>query len=228
MRDRVFLGLVTATLLSVALALWRAPTVSAQLGLQTIQVIDALTGATVVQIGDARRKAIRVVTAQDDPVVAAVQQLTAAFGKIGPTGKLFGLITSTGGALDVNLKYPPAYIDPCQGRKSNVAISQTGTTKIISGQTGVIHLCKMFAIGADAEDLSLIEGTGSNCGSSTLAISGSTTAANGPNFAANGGYVDGDGGWTVAQQAIVGNDVCLQQNGTGRVAGNAVYAVSPF
>jgi hypothetical protein len=227
MRDRYAGALIVVALLLVAW-LSLAPQVAAQLGIVTIQAVDALTGGTVSQVGDARRKAIRVVNAADDPIVQSIQQLTAAFGKIGPTGKLFGLITSTKGALDVNIKYPPALSDPCGGEKTNVAVSQTTSSVIIAGQTGRIRICKVFLIGADAEKISLVEGIGSACGTNKRAISGSATAASGPAFAANGGYVDGVGGWTIAQQAIIGNDVCAQQDGSGVVAGNVLYVVSPF
>lgn len=192
--------------------------VTAQLGSMILQASDYATGSTVQWVGDAKRRAIRVVTAQDDPVVAAIGQLRQRLA-------LFGLITQTGGAMDVNVKYAPAYWDPCQGRKSKVAISQTGGTVLMTQLPGRIHICGIFALGADAENLSLVEGTGSTCGTNTLAMLGGSTAANGPNFGAGAGWVEGFANADITSQSVIGNDVCLLQSGAGRVAGNLSYVV---
>lgn len=141
-------------------------------------------------------------------------------------GNLGQSITSTGTALDVNVKYPPAVGDACAGAKSNAPISQTANAVIVNGTGGRrVAICAITVVGADAENISLVEGTGATCATGTAAIIGGTTAANGPNLAANGGFTSGSGVGAIAVQAKPGNDVCLFQSGGGRVAGNLTYAV---
>lgn len=115
--------------------------------------------------------------------------------------------------------------DPCQTvAKASVAISQTANTKLFS-QTSAKknYICSIMMVGADAENVSLVEGTGSTCGTSTAAIIGGTTAATGPNLAANGGFSLGNGIAAVAAGANNNFDVCLLQSGSGRVAGVLTY-----
>src|SRR6185369_9553031 len=81
--------------------------------------------------------------------------------------------------------------DPCQSMaKSVVAISQAGNTKLFSAVSGKInYICSFHIVAGDAENVSLVEGTGSTCGSSTAAVIGGATAATGPNLAANGALI---------------------------------------
>ena len=116
--------------------------------------------------------------------------------------------------------------DPCQtGTKSSTAISQTTNTKLFSAVSSKInYVCSFFIMGADAENLSLVEGTGTVCATNTAPIIGGTTAANGANFAANNGVAHGNGAAYVAAGANANFDVCLFQSGSGRVAGTMTVA----
>jgi hypothetical protein len=140
------------------------------------------------------------------------------------TGSFNRPVTSTGDALDVNVKYPPASADPCSGRKRNVAISQTGNAQLVGAGPGTIWICSIFVMGADAENVSLVEGSGATCATGTAAVIGGTTAAAGPNMAANGGFAPGNGLGTIAATVTPGNSLCLFQSGSGRVAGNLTFA----
>jgi hypothetical protein len=115
--------------------------------------------------------------------------------------------------------------DPCQlAAKTNVAISQTANTKLFSqASSKKNYICALFIVGSDAENVSLVEGTGSTCGTSTAAIIGGTTAAAGPHLSANGGWSQGNGSGSVAQGTNANFDVCLLQSGSGTVAGNLTY-----
>lgn len=115
--------------------------------------------------------------------------------------------------------------DPCQANaKTSVAISQTAGTKLFSQVSAKKnYICSIMIFGADAENISLVEGTGTVCATSIAAIIGGTTAANGPNLAANGGLTFGNGAATVAAGANNNFDVCLLQSGSGRVAGVLTY-----
>jgi hypothetical protein len=117
--------------------------------------------------------------------------------------------------------------DPCTTlAKTSVAISQTGTAKLVTKTSAKKnYICSIMVVGADAENISLVEGTkvSTECDTSTAAIIGSTTAGNGPNLAANGGFTLGSGGYTIAAGANNNFDVCLFQSGSGRVAGVLTY-----
>lgn len=116
--------------------------------------------------------------------------------------------------------------DPCQANaKTSVAISQTANTQIIAGTSAKkTYICSIMVVGADAENISLVEGTVTVCGTGTAAVIGGTTAANGPNMAANGGFTMGNGAATVAIASNANADnVCLFQSGSGRIAGVVTY-----
>jgi hypothetical protein len=161
---------------------------------------------------------LRAILQQGTPKTAA--GIKGSFGR---------MVTSTGDALDVNVKYPAAAADPCSDPtliKQNVAISQTASSRLVVGGRSRVFVCSFFTFGADAESQSLVEGTGTTCGTATLAVVGGSTAANGPNFAATQGYAQGNGAAWIAATAVSGNDLCLLQSGAGRVAGNLTYVSS--
>jgi hypothetical protein len=135
-------------------------------------------------------------------------------------------VTSTGDAMDVNVKYPPATSDLCSGaNKGNVPISVTANTVLMKGTGNARYrICAIFLLSTSAESFSVVEGTGVTCGTGTLAVIGSTTAANGPSLAANGGFTLGNGAATVASQTGFGNDLCILISGSTLIAGNLVYA----
>ncbi len=115
--------------------------------------------------------------------------------------------------------------DPCaQGTKTQVPISQTASTKIISGTSAKkTYVCSLVLIAGAAEIVNVIEGTGSTCGTGTTVLAGSSTAANGLSFAANGGLTIGGFGSALVAGAAAADDVCLTQSGSNRVSGWATY-----
>lgn len=114
--------------------------------------------------------------------------------------------------------------DPCvSDLKTSVPISQTSNTKLITATTGKkVWICSFMVVGSDAENISVVQGTGSTCGTSTAALIGAATAAAGPNLAANGGFAIGTGRASIAISAAA-KDICLFQSGGGRVAGVMTY-----
>ncbi len=145
----------------------------------------------------------------------------------GVKGSFGRLVTSTGDALDVNVKFPAASADPCNSAtgKKNIAISQTANAELVPASGGKIYVCALLVVGADAENLSFVEGTGATCATGTAAVIGGTTAANGPNMAANAGWQMGTGQGSVAQTNSAGTALCLFQSGAGRVAGNLMIVI---
>lgn len=173
---------------------------------------------------------LRGTSGTDTTLLALLRELRrqgTAFGAnaTGLRGSFGTAIGSTGNALNTVQTQPSPSFDPCLGpTKAAGAISQTANAVVISTPGREIVVCHVFVQVADAENLSLVYGTGTTCGTGTTAMIGGTTAANGPNGAANGGWVVGNGAAWIAR-APAGNDVCLLQSGSGRVAGNLTYAL---
>ena len=108
-------------------------------------------------------------------------------------------------------------------RKRDAAFSQTATGIVIPNMQGMsIFVCAIRLIAAAAEIISEWEGSGAACGTGTIAHSGSTTAANGESLAANGGFAMGDGNSTLTS-TLPGNDYCIAQSTSSRVAGKVTY-----
>jgi hypothetical protein len=141
---------------------------------------------------------------------------------VGPLGQAIG---ANGDRLKVD---PTPNPDACAvNRKTDVSISQTATTKLVTGRPNVsIYVCLLRVVAAAAEIVSEWEGTGTNCGTGTIAHSGSTTTANGESLAANGGFLSGNGASSVASLGQ-NTDFCLAQNGTSRVSGKLSYVYGP-
>lgn len=115
--------------------------------------------------------------------------------------------------------------DPCQTlAKTSLPFSQTASARLILATSAKkTYFCSILIVAADAENLSLVEGTGSVCATGIAAVIGATTAANGMNLAANGGFALGSGGATIASGATNNTDTCLFQSGSGRVSGVLTY-----
>lgn len=152
---------------------------------------------------------------KDDNIIAALTSLLQAQQNVRVRGTFGETIRSVNGALAVM----PIQADPCSGIKQSIPISQTANTKYVVGVGRRTYVCSIFLVGADAEGISIVEGTGTTCGTGTLAVIGGATAAAGPNMAANGGFTLGNGMGTIAASNIPGNDICVFESASGRVAG---------
>jgi len=157
-------------------------------------------------------------------VVAPTAQLALITQPVSLRG-MFGLPITPGNPLPVVSENPA---DPCSYlTKIDIAISQTATTRYVQGSAFYLHVCQLRVIAAAAEIVSEWEGTGSNCGTNTVAHSGSTTTANGEPLGANFGFQEGTGSATVIFLAP-GRDFCLAQNGGSRVSGKLSYVLANF
>lgn len=185
-----------------------SPPVEAQ-GTTPVRIVpDDVQFARLIQAVNKLTAAVTASAAVKTPV--GRQPFTLPIGQVGDALKVFPLMTS---------------FDPCFGpNKGDVAISQTASTRLVPGLPGMrIFVCAARVVAGAAEVPSFIEGTGTTCGTGTAAVAGSTTAANGESYAANGGFSGGDGIGTIMVTNVKGNDLCLQQSGANRLAGNLVY-----
>lgn len=112
--------------------------------------------------------------------------------------------------------------DACaQGTGSSGNINLTASGQLITGVAGKqTYFCGLNIITATAQNIALVEGTGSVCATNIAGMAGGTTAATGWNFAANGGLVNGGGGYWVYKTATTGDNVCLLLSSTGQTSGS--------
>lgn len=133
-----------------------------------------------------------------------------------------------GTAGGVPLPVSQANGDPCASVAhvfSNINIASGTTTKIVAGTSGKkTYICHQLMVSAAADNVAIVEGTGTNCGTSTVGMSGGTTAATGWNFQTGGGLSEGNGTNAVLATATAGDDVCLITSGAVQLSGHMVTA----
>lgn len=119
--------------------------------------------------------------------------------------------------------------DPCQAStKSYVSINQTANAQLVTGTASKkIYPCSLNLVTATAQNIAVVEGTGTTCGTSTAGVNGfgGSTAATGWNFAANSGVAYGNGSSAIGQEQTAADNLCLFQSGTGQVSGGLSYVV---
>lgn len=115
--------------------------------------------------------------------------------------------------------------DPCKANAgSQAVINLTASGRVIVGTSSKqTYICAIHVITATAQNVALVEGTGTTCGTSTAGMAGGATAATGWNFAANGGLAEGNGSAWVIKTATAADDVCLLLSSTGQVSGTIRY-----
>lgn len=116
--------------------------------------------------------------------------------------------------------------DPCQVNAhifTPINISTAVNTKIVAGTSAKkTYICHLFLFSAGTQNVGIVEGSGTNCGSSTLGLIGGATAATGPNLTAQTGFVEGTGGNAVAASTVNANDFCLITSAAIQLSGIAV------
>ena len=116
--------------------------------------------------------------------------------------------------------------DACQtNARIAVPISITSSTKIIPLSAGKkTYVCYLqFALDANADNIALVEGTGSTCGTSTAGMAGGATAAAGWNLLANGSVTSGAiQNWAFVTAAAA-HDVCLLVSSGAQLSGVVQY-----
>lgn len=115
--------------------------------------------------------------------------------------------------------------DPCQQlARTNQTITTTAGVQLIAGTSAKqTYICSMDIITATAQNIALVEGTGTVCATGIAGMAGGTTAATGWNFSANGGFVKGTGGNWVFRTATNADNVCLLLSGSGQTSGSIQY-----
>jgi hypothetical protein len=98
--------------------------------------------------------------------------------------------------------------------------SLTANTRIITGAASKqTYICSINLLVSAADNVALVEGTGTTCATGTAGMAGGATAATGWNLAANGGLAQGSGLGAIMRTATAADDVCLVVSGTAQVSG---------
>jgi hypothetical protein len=124
----------------------------------------------------------------------------------------------------------PGTGDACNSAaaKSGAPISLTASAQVITGTASKkTYICSIDLVSATAQNIALVEGTGTTCATNIFGLAGGTTAATGWNFAANGGLTKGSGNGTVYSPSADTNataaNVCLLLSSTGQTSGQITF-----
>lgn len=118
-----------------------------------------------------------------------------------------------------------AYAPFPPGCTLQIPVSQTTSTDLKTF-TNNGYICYIFLISATAQNLSLVQGTGTTCATSTVALIGGTAAS--AAAAANGGFVLSMGAaGTYLKTTTTAQHLCLLQSSTGNVSGVIGYIDQP-
>ncbi len=141
-------------------------------------------------------------------------------------------LNGDGGALAHVTNFPSAqtvqygWADPCMANAhafTPISVTSAVSTQIVTNAgSKKIYVCHIFLIAGTADNVAIVEGTGTTCGTSTAGVIGGATAANGVNAAANGGFAIGAGQMSIAATATSGDNLCLITSSAGPLSGVAV------
>jgi hypothetical protein len=121
----------------------------------------------------------------------------------------------------------PVILDPCR-TQANIfkPISQTASAQLVTGTSAKkIYICSINLVTAAANNVAMVEGTGTVCATGIAGMAGGTTAATGWNFAANGGLTQGNGMGSIMAEATNADNLCLLQSAAVQLSGVIGYVV---
>lgn len=119
--------------------------------------------------------------------------------------------------------------DPCSLlTKQGAPINLTASGQVITGTSAKkTYICSIDIVSATAQNIALVEGTGTTCATNIFGLAGGTTAATGWNLAANGGVSKGSGSGTVyigsGDANATAANLCLLLSSTGQTSGEITY-----
>ncbi|MBZ5703263.1 MAG: hypothetical protein LAN84_15630, partial [Acidobacteriia bacterium] len=120
-----------------------------------------------------------------------------------------------------------AIVDPCANSaltRTAFVINQTAGAQVITGAASKqTYICSIFYVTATAQNVALVEGTGTVCATGTAGMAGGATAATGQNWAANEGWTNPATGFWHFKTATAADNLCLLQSGTGQISGGGSY-----
>lgn len=161
----------------------------------------------------------------NNAVISSIPAGSAIIGKISIDQ------TTPGTTNNVAVSYGSTALvaDPCQSNTatiSPISITTATTTKIANAVSAKkLYICYMLLSSVAADVVSIVEGTGSTCGTNQAGVVGGISP-NSLAFASNGGVAMGSGGFSVAATAGTNVDFCIQTSVATPLSGvlKAVYA----
>jgi hypothetical protein len=120
----------------------------------------------------------------------------------------------------------PVVADPCsQQTRSVYVVNLTAGAQIITGTSAKqTYICFIqFSLSATGDNIALVEGTGSTCGTSTAGMAGGATAATGWNLLANGSVTAGTMTAWAFKTATTADNVCLLASSGAQISGIVQY-----
>lgn len=124
------------------------------------------------------------------------------------------------------LSYSQVLADPCMVNPRKVAvINLTASGQLATALVNqTIYVCYLqFALSAVADNVALVEGTGSTCATNTAGMAGGATAATGWNLPASGQITSGQILSWAFKTASLGDNVCLLASSAAQISGVMVY-----
>lgn len=119
--------------------------------------------------------------------------------------------------------------DPCQQIVPTAVVINFATASLTTVISGVAakhtYICAINIVTAAAQNINLVAGTGTNCGTAVhVGYFGGATAATGWNFAANGGLAAGGSGQHIAGgNDTAADNICYTSSGASQVSGSLTY-----
>lgn len=128
-------------------------------------------------------------------------------------------------AVEAAASYNPKSGDPCTiNMRAVTPVSVTASAQLITGNAGKqTYICSMHVLTTSAQNVALVEGTGTTCATNTAGMAGGATAATGWNLANNENVVLGNAAAWVLATATAGDNVCLLLSGSGQTSGAIQY-----
>ncbi len=194
-------------------------------------------GTNIVTGTGAGGAGIPRVTLSNDSSLAANQSVNLA--QVGGTATVTGGVNGTVGTGGTTANGSAVAGNPVQiaGNASGnvtriiscdkfvaVNINTASTAKpipLVAGQT--TYLCGWHLFSAGTNNVAMVYGTGTNCGTGTLAILGGTTAATGYNFTAQTGIVVQLPMGSPAKETAAANDTCIITSAAVQLSGMISY-----
>lgn len=118
-----------------------------------------------------------------------------------------------------------AYYPAAPACSLELSINQTASTDLHTF-TNNANICYVLIVnGSTAQNVSLVQGTGTTCGTSTVALIGGTTAS--VALPANGGFSLSIPTGSTLKTTTTGQHLCLLQSGSSNVSGVIGYYDAP-
>jgi hypothetical protein len=161
----------------------------------------------------------RVVNANvvNTPAVTCAACMPSSGGSVAVTNLPTTVDTNSGAPGASTIRNVPATVTACT---LITPINQTTSTDIYTS-TAKIHVCGLLVNSATAQNISLVEGTGTVCATGIAALIGGTTASFAA--AANGGWAQA-AGVPFFQSKTAADHICLLQSSSGNISGFLSYA----